>query len=41
VRIWISDLTIFATALVASVLATKITNKVHFFGKGGGVTVTK
>jgi hypothetical protein len=41
VRVWITDLTTFAVGLVAAVLATKITGKVAFFGKGGGVTISK
>lgn len=41
VRIWISDLVTFAVGLIAAVAATKITGKVSFFGKGGGVSVTK
>ncbi len=40
VRVWISDLVTFIGGLSLSVLATKITNHVKFFGKGG-VTITK
>lgn len=41
VRVWISDAVTFGVALVGAVVATKITGKISFFGKGGGVTIAK
>lgn len=41
VRIWISDLVTFAGGLIAAVVSTKLSAKLHFFGKGGGVSITK